>query len=309
MTIHKPCQICHEGLIFDQISHSDGEWQYSCTNCGNYSLTRTLGHELVRRPAWLDARASRVLSHAIRSNQRDNEHVQLTSYSVKEILKRDYLPNPAVQAELFLLFVGDHQASLGQFVTVQPERHLALIGASLESDVVFIEQSLEAENLIIRDQEVSGALEIQLSMSGWRRYQELKRGRAEGETAFMAMKFNDDELNIVYSRVFQPAVQQAGFNLERLDESPRAGLIDIHMRDKITRSRLLIADLTHGNAGAYWEAGFAEGLNKPVVYTCKQSEFRNAHFDVNHSYHVLWDPNNLGAAGEELAAVVRLSTA
>jgi len=32
------------------------------------------------------------------------------------------------------------------------------------------------------------------------------------------------------------------------------------MRLEIRRSRFAVVDLTHGNRGAYWEAGFAEGL-------------------------------------------------
>ena len=31
---------------------------------------------------------------------------------------------------------------------------------------------------------------------------------------------------------------------------------------------------THGDPGAYWEAGFAEGLGKPVIYTCEKDDFR-----------------------------------
>lgn len=45
----------------------------------------------------------------------------------------------------------------------------------------------------------------------------------------------------------------------------------------------LIADLTHGNRGAFWEAGYAEGLGKPVIYTCEASKFdEQSHFDTKH---------------------------
>ena len=57
---------------------------------------------------------------------------------------------------------------------------------------------------------------------------------------------------------------------------PKAGLIDDRLRVEIRTSRFLIADLTHENAGAYWEAGFAEGLGKPVIYTCEKSKFDTA---------------------------------
>jgi nucleoside 2-deoxyribosyltransferase len=63
------------------------------------------------------------------------------------------------------------------------------------------------------------------------------------------------------------------------------------LRVEIRTSRFLIADLTHGNQGAYWEAGFAEGLGKPVIYTCEKSQFEiyKTHFDTNHHLTVKWD--------------------
>jgi nucleoside 2-deoxyribosyltransferase len=63
-------------------------------------------------------------------------------------------------------------------------------------------------------------------------------------------------------------VAATGFILRRLDDEPKAGLIDDRMRAEIQASRFVIVDLTHMNRGAYWEAGYAEGLGKPVIYTC-----------------------------------------
>ena len=58
------------------------------------------------------------------------------------------------------------------------------------------------------------------------------------------------------------------------------------MRVKIRDAKFVIADLTHDNNGAYWEAGYAEGLGKPVVYICEKTKFEDknngTHFDVNH---------------------------
>ena len=84
--------------------------------------------------------------------------------------------------------------------------------------------------------------------------------------------------------MFRKAVRQAGFELIRLDDSPPAGLIDDRLRVEIQSSDFLIADLTHDNLGAYWEVGYAEGLGKPVVYTCEKTKFdqEETHFDTNH---------------------------
>ncbi|MBI5115192.1 nucleoside 2-deoxyribosyltransferase [Candidatus Poribacteria bacterium] len=123
----------------------------------------------------------------------------------------------------------------------------------------------------------------------------------------MAMKFGDATLDKVLDQVFRPCVKQTGFELFRLDDVPRAGLIDDRLRVEIQACDFLIADLTHDNLGAYWEAGYAEGLGKPVIYTCEEKTFEQekTHFDTNHHLTIVWDENSPGAAGEGLKATIR----
>jgi hypothetical protein len=50
--------------------------------------------------------------------------------------------------------------------------------------------------------------------------------------------------------VLKPAAKRAGFDLFKLDDRPRAGLIDDRMRVEIRASDFIVADLTHDNPGA-----------------------------------------------------------
>jgi hypothetical protein len=74
-----------------------------------------------------------------------------------------------------------------------------------------------------------------------------------------------------------------------------------------TAARFLIADLSHGNPGAYWEAGFAEGLNLPVIYTCEAGAWSKSktHFDTNHMATIIWNETELDQAGKALTAMIR----
>jgi len=100
---------------------------------------------------------------------------------------------------------------------------------------------------------------------------------------------------------------QAGFELVKLDDNPKAGLIDDRLRVEIQSSDFIIADLTHDNHGAYWEAGYAEGMGKPVIYTCEKQKFETVktHFDTNHHLTIVWDQNSPEEAGEALKATIR----
>jgi nucleoside 2-deoxyribosyltransferase len=61
--------------------------------------------------------------------------------------------------------------------------------------------------------------------------------------------------------------------------------------------------------GAYWEAGYAEGLGKPVIYLCKRSAFGkgDTHFDTNHHLTVQWDLETMADDMERLKATIRFS--
>jgi len=155
----------------------------------------------------------------------------------------------------------------------------------------------------------SGKVAYGITPDGWKRVDELQKTNLNSDKAFMAMKFGDRELDYIFLNTFKPAVKQTGFELFKLDEKPVAGLIDDRMRVEIRTSRFLVADLTHGNLGAYWEAGFAEGLGKHVIYTCKKSifedEYTRPHFDINHHLTIVWDPDDLQVAADNLKATIR----
>ena len=123
----------------------------------------------------------------------------------------------------------------------------------------------------------------------------------------MAMKFNQPDLDRVVEKCFRPAVKRTGFELRVLTDQQPAGSIDDQLRAAILASRFVIADLTHGSPGAYWEAGFGEGLGLPVIYTCEKTawEEQGTHLDTNHLNTIIWDPEDLKKAENRLAATIR----
>ena len=64
----------------------------------------------------------------------------------------------------------------------------------------------------------------------------------------------------------------------------------------IRQSRFVVADLTCNNVcdqdrargNVYYEAGFAEGLNIPVILTCRHDSLANIHFDLKPHVTIVW---------------------
>ncbi|NLX24464.1 MAG: hypothetical protein GXY61_00670 [Lentisphaerae bacterium] len=109
---------------------------------------------------------------------------------------------------------------------------------------------------------------------------------------FIAMAFSPkevaDELNMAG---LQKGISAAGYAPRRIDSKEHNNRIDDEIVAEIRKSRFVVADLTDKNAGAYFEAGFAMGLGKPVIWTCRQTDIDapgGVHFDTRQYSIVPW---------------------
>lgn len=287
---------------------------YSCVHCGPYTLTRTATAILADQKK-IHAHSWRYLPHMIRRMKRDLADPYIISSDVlKELLQNPITPSPREQADNFILELGKRTSNPGEMINVTFLEAGAKIGSQSPKAFHFTLAYLLDEGLLHGETDMAADGSVYLSYAGWDRFDELNKGIGTGTTAFMAMEFGHSELDEIVNGCLRSAVKATGFNLRRIDdpEHQRAGLIDDRLRVEINAARFMICDLTHNNNGAYWEAGYAEGLRKPVIYTCKKSVFDEriksgggTHFDTNHHLHILWDTDNLDDTIDRLKACIR----
>lgn len=304
------CPVCGNELRTSIQSHHrrDASW-IDCPNCGRALLSRSF---IACLPGFIqrDSEASAKLSHAIRQSTSSSSEMPLTSHDAEAILDNS-LPRPREQADLLIRWLAENSMGPGETVWIEPRTHSAVIGAKSPAGFALVVDHLFSSGLVTGVQsntlDTPGRAHAALTFAGWDHYESLRIGQESYRKAFMAMKFGDANLEVVVAEVFKPAAKAAGFELLKLNDSPRAGLIDDRLRVEIQASDFVIADLTHDNLGAYWEAGYAEGLGKPVIYTCERTKFEESktHFDTNHHLTVIWDKENPHLAGEELKATIR----
>jgi len=305
------CLICNRAL--KKLEHREDAGYFDCGYCGPYSLTGTAA--AVLRGTLSEShpetpRIKAVLSHAIKRRYEKGTWVKIDSHTLEQLIRENWLPSLPEQANNLVRWLGDNQLP-GEGIQLTSADSQNIIGAETLRGVAFVIDYVYSAGLIdgIESKEMSTnkrIVDAKLSMSGWARYEELRRGAADARKAFMAMKYGEPEMDAVFEQL-RAAVSQTGYDLVRLDKQQAAGLIDDKLRVEILTSRFLISDLTHSNPGAYWEAGYAEGLGKPVIYTCKKQIFdkQSTHFDTNHHLTVLWEPEKLDAATAELKATIR----
>jgi hypothetical protein len=263
----------------------------------------------------LDDKARAVLSAGIRAAQNTTERFVVNTTHLEGAKKGD-LSDPVELLDRLILYVGEEQESPGRVIRFEFDHLRARLKASCKDDVGFAFRAALDSQLLVAvsggepsgwNRYGTGAIDCRLTMKGWQRFHELQRGAVHSRTAFMAMPFRNADVRRIVDEVFRPAVEETGFRLKRVDEEVPAGSIDDRIRVEIRLARFMIADLTGGNQGAYWEAGYAEGMGKPVIYTCSKAHFdkNGTHFDTNHRQTVVWDLPEPEKAAESLKATIR----
>jgi nucleoside 2-deoxyribosyltransferase len=110
-----------------------------------------------------------------------------------------------------------------------------------------------------------------------------RRKEAKGDSiqGFVAMWFAP-EMDAIWREGLKPAIEEAGYEPIRLDETEHNNKICDEIIAKIRRARFVVADFTGQSRGVYYEAGFAAALGLPVIFTYRQQgDDRDAlHFDV-----------------------------
>ena len=222
--------------------------------------------------------------------------------------------SPSVQSMKLIRYIGDEVSKTGH--PIHELRDISVeIGAQSAELASELLEELQERGLVrmgVPVRTLSGTiyLNVNLSLDGWNQYAAEKRGELSGDYGFLARKFNDPELDNFVHDVLKPTIEEStGYKLRDMNDVSRAGVIDNIIRIEIRDAKFVLVDLTHDNNGAYWEAGYAEGLGKPVIYLCETVKFdaKKTHFDTNHCTTVPWSRNDDEDFRSRLTATLRRS--
>lgn len=183
--------------------------------------------------------------------------------------------------------------------------------AASERELRGILATLLSEGLI---ENVQG---LRLTGRGLSRMDDLDIIGPDTDQVFVAMWFGD-EMSEIFEKGIVPALAEVGYKAFRIDQKEHANKIDDEIIAEIRRSRFVVADFTCGivqgeegdvgvpRGGVYYEAGFAQGLGLPVIWTVRQDQIGLVHFDTRQFNHIAWtDADDLRVRlSRRVAAVV-----
>ena len=277
------------------------------------------GMESVNDPTWIIVRNSaragggyRITVHAadLVSTLEDREKAKLTTWLVNSREQGDTRPevsaddvayvqskppmSPHKRADRLLQYIGTESTDVGSFVVVERDTNIAYAWSESTTweEIQYILDYLKESGWIKIPGHLVGSRVGPITVEGYRRLERLEI-RIDPSRAFVAMHFNQ-LMDDAYDGGIAPGIRDSGYEPDRVDRDPGVDKIDDAIIAKIRQSGFVVVDVTPGDDGArgnvYFEAGFAYGLGKPVIYTCKDVKeiVSNLPFDTRQYPHILW---------------------
>jgi len=299
-----------------------------CKQCGTFSISARLAKDFSRNEQFKDFR--HLASAWIYRQGKVGNPVDLTRRSVsgtnltcwESVVRLSSLPiTVGDKKDAFLLALAAEVEGLnGRFdraIELDLHKYKAETASRLISQVKSIADYLQEDGLVVATwdrgdrgdpnagREVPGPAKQTCSITsqGWQRVQELRRTKGGERTAFVALWFSDATLE--YRTCVAEAVREAGYEAVIVDQEHFNHYIMDKVIASIRQARFLIADFTSDpetdgpdedrvrggvRGGVYYEAGFAKGMEKEVIHTCRDdpASRKRLHFDIAQINTIFW---------------------
>lgn len=289
----------------NKLKYNDGTVYDSPRAGGKYFLTRTAFALL----SSLEQDAKVALTYEIAKHNLSDVVIEINSDNLKKFITNPPL-SPFARAIRLLEYFIKSTSFIGQILFFEDVvsndyihettpsndeqelnyHSLMAISASINSnEVEYLLNILEKSDFITEHNDYIGYAYV-ITSNGYIKFED-SREIERPDQAFVAMWF-DSSMNEIYEKGVRPAIVESGYSPMRIDKKEHVNKIDDEIIGEIRRSRFVIADFTSEKdkprGGVYFEAGFAYGLNIPVIWTCRTDMINDVHFDTRQYNHITW---------------------
>ena len=246
------------------------------------------------------------------NGRRETSYIFSNDNTLKKLLNDDRIPQTNMQRlERLLLNFYKSNDTIGNYVQLTRviggwwiggyKNFLFMAYAKNIDELAAMFGSLKHLDYMIETRIDDFSSTYSISPKGFERIEQLLNNNIESKTVFVAMWF-DDEVKEAYEKAIEKAIEDKEFNFKafRVDKKEHNNDITDEIIAGIKQSRFVIADLTGYRGGVYYEAGYAKGLGREVILTCRKNWFdgdpkenRRVHFDVNHLSIITWEQDKL----------------
>ena len=277
------CPVCRKRLALRRRA-GDKKIEIRCELCGNVLLSSTDDSNLIKAAQAADPR----LAAWIRAqNFSGNDPAEIVD--LKVLL--DNLPlYKVMEKQIVLLRVIEKKTLRPGFeVKISNYNDYPLAWADNSEELYYHLVCLEQRNLItlVKSDKEEADLVVVITGDGWEKLDQYSSKPAFPDQVFVAMSFKKT-FNKIWEKGIEPAINRAGYKALRVDKEPHLDRIDAKIISDIKDSLFVVADVTGQKQGVYFEAGFAIGLGRRVIWSVREDELKRVHFDTRQYNHIIW---------------------
>jgi hypothetical protein len=294
----KPCYVCGTSAEKYQFGQT-ASVSVNCPVCGEYVIT----HQLVEHLRGLNGqslepREASLLPFLSAHIRQATTRPMLTLDNWRAAAEQQAQTPISTKLRLLLELIAS-RSTPGRFADLLPREAAPRVSANGWEELEYLLKHLAETELIERHSRpdvapstgsgVSVLTSIpiaRLTVKGWETVSPIG-GNVAGR-CFVAMSFHES-LTPAFENGIKPAIEvDCGFSAYRVDQSEHNDQITDKIIGGILSSQFLVADFTGQRQGVYFEAGYAKGLGRPVIWACHADEANLLHFDTRQYNHVLW---------------------
>lgn len=276
------CPVCRIAQfdIVDELERGN-RLEIKCARCGPYVIGKMAIFRLNAASA-----PDHVLSGWIRHREiQGTEAPTILQENLEQI--RQWLPSFSVSDRPVELLSSLATLSRHAGASYQGNVHsdTSLAWAQNEDEFQLHLGTLLRRGFVSLEMEAEGNYRASLTAEGW---EQVERGSALIlPRGFVAMSFADSMLP-VWTDGLRQGIEAAGYVAHRVDSEPHVQRIDQKIVADIRTSKFVVVDVTEQKQGAYFEAGLALGFGKTVIWTVREDDLKNVHFDTRQYAHIVW---------------------
>lgn len=294
---NSPCPIWGTPATIQHIFETGSDRVESPRAGGLYIVSGDVRDDCLVPRSRLDDQTKARLTTWLIEQHRFGVECPVVSYDVIEDIKHHRALRVDERADRLLEYLEGESSFVGDEISFDRDEisfmEMSAWSESVEPDEVeYLLQFLDRRGFIDLEPVGDSSGIAKVSVDGHVHLTKLREKAVVSSQAFVAMWF-DDSMKEAYGNGIAPAIRDAGYEPMRIDGKDHNNKIDDEIIAEIRRSRFVVADFTQGASGArggvYYEAGFAHGLNIPVIFTCRAEAMKDVHFDTRQYNHIAWN--------------------
>lgn len=291
--LKKHCLFCDEIVPIEQEGDYDRYMGCSCSPGGLYSLRRDSYETINALPHQVKRDLLHIISAYIREKTDCDEMVFLAANDLEGIAGSPEIPVTIDdKGNRLLQYLYRHSEGPGEPVTIHPlSGSYNLTYSPNLQELVYIIDKLGNEQLLIRE-----GMSFQLTEKGWDEAAASAGGKKLKPCSILLPE--DEVLCTLWQDKLLPKIGQFGYQPTLLTHSHSQNNEQYELK-LIADSKLIIADLTGQAPGVYFTAGYALGLDIPVIWTVNSRDADQLVVQLQDIRPLVWDN------AEELAVLIQ----